>query len=114
MKFTLIASVIAGANALVANDNEVCNTVQGCKQDTSKCCYAKGASSLGGLYDNLYCVPEGTTTLKVLGHELAVGTCPAKDDWLPGSTGNIVSGTGGASHLAAGFSAVVAAAFATA
>ena len=111
MKFTLIG-VIASAQALVAGDSQVCNTVQGCKETTSKCCYAKGDTSLGGLYDNLYCVPEGTTSLKVAGNTLKIGLCPAKDDWLPGSTGNVVNGTGGASHLAVGMTAVAAAAYA--
>ena len=59
----------------------------------------------------MYCVPEGTSTLKVAGNTLKVGLCPAKDDWLPGSTGNVVNGTGGASHIAVGFSAVLAAAY---
>ena len=111
MKFSLIACAIASAQALVVGDGQVCNTVQGCKGTTSKCCYAKGSSDLGGLYDNLYCVPEGTPTLKVAGNTLAVGLCPAKDDWLPGSTGNVVNGAGGASHRAVGFTAVVAAAY---
>ena len=111
MKFSLIACAIASAQALVVGDGQVCNTVQGCKGTTSKCCYAKGSSDLGGLYDNLYCVPEGTPTLKVAGNTLTVGLCPAKDDWLPGSTGNVVNGAGGASHLAVGFTAVVAAAY---
>ena len=59
----------------------------------------------------MYCVPEGTSTLKVAGNTLKVGLCPAKDDWLPGSTGNVVNGTGGASHIAVGFTAVLAAAY---
>ena len=110
MKFTLLVGVIASAQALVSGDGDTCNTVQGCKEKTSKCCYAKGTDT-AGLYDNLYCVPEGTTTLKVAGNDLKIGLCPAKDDWLPGSTGNVVNGTGGASHIAVGFSAVLAAAY---
>ena len=96
---------------MVVGDNQVCNTMQGCKETTSKCCYAKGASSLAGLYDNLYCVPEGSTSLKVAGNTLTVGLCPSKSDWLPGSTGNVMHGTGGASHIAVGFTAVLAAAY---
>ena len=111
MKFTLLVGVIASAQALIVGDGQVCNTMQGCKETTSKCCYAKGASSLAGLYDNLYCVPEGSTTLKVAGNDLSIGLCPAKDDWLPGSTGNVMHGTGGASHIAVGFTAVLAAAY---
>ena len=114
MKVTLIAGLIASAQAGVVIDGAVCNTVQGCKETTSKCCYGTGATSLGGLYDNLYCVPEGSSTLTVLGNSLTVGLCPVKDDWLPGSTGNVVNGAGGASHLALGFSAVLAAAYAAA
>ena len=69
-------------------------------------------NSIGQLYDNLYCVPDGTPELTIVGNKLKVGLCPKKATWLPGSTGNVMNGVGAASHIAVGFSAVVASLYA--
>ena len=60
MKFTALAAIISTTRGLAVADNMVCNTLDGCEESASKCCYAIGTDDLGGLYDNLYCVPDGT------------------------------------------------------
>ena len=54
MKF--IAFLIAAVAGAKVRDGQICNTIDGCINDTSKCCYVKAAQEAGKVYDGLYCV----------------------------------------------------------
>ena len=114
MKFFSLLAFVGLANTLQVGDNQVCNTLDGCIETSSKCCYATSKTSVGNLYNNLYCVPDGTPEITVAGNVLKVDfeNCPKKVVWLPGATGNAMDGVGSASYMTIGLTSVAASLYA--
>tara|TARA_B110000285_G_scaffold53272_1_gene60620 strand:- start:132 stop:464 length:333 start_codon:yes stop_codon:yes gene_type:complete len=76
MKFTaLLIAAVAGAKV---RDGQVCNTIDGCLKETSKCCYSTATEDAGKVYNGLYCVTPTQTTIMSNEQRLTVGKCPPR------------------------------------